>query len=95
MLQHASQGKEGVYLPFDSGEVLSGYLAYADYPNLTPWDCRIEIKLIRQMAKQPGVCAVRFGKVPNTHSSKYTATLLAGRTAAHHTVLLKHNGDAQ
>ena len=46
--QHASQGEKGIYLPFDSGEVLSGYLAYADYPNLSPWDMPRKIKCTRQ-----------------------------------------------
>ena len=71
--QHAFQREKGVYLPFYSGEVLSGYLSYADYPKQ-----KISLGCPTSVARGhvqglPLVlrCAVWVGVTPKTHSIGY------------------------
>ena len=61
-----TQGERGSYLPLDSGEVLSGYLAYADYPKQKfSLGCHTSVARGRMQGLQLVLtCAEWFGVTP-------------------------------
>ena len=67
------QGERGSYLPLDSGEVLSGYLSYADYPKQKiSLGCPTSVARGHVQGLQLVLrCAVWVGVTPKTHSIGY------------------------
>ena len=65
--------KEGGNLPLDSGEVLSGYLSYADYPKQkVSLGCHTSVARGHIQGLQIVLkCAVWVGVTPKTHSIGY------------------------
>ena len=77
----------------DSGEVLNGYLAHADFPNLSFLGiCQVNTQITRKWLKLARMCAVRFGNAPRRTAEGIILTF-AGNIVEIITMLLRHNGD--